>query len=426
MIWLNPIAFAGLLAVAIPVFVHLFVRRRARHQRFPSLRLLQMTAATAATSTRPSDFLLLAIRSAIVVAAVAALAQPLFRTGARANEASRVARVILVDTSASMHGLTSEGALAVDLARTIARDLTDSSRAALVVETGMPGADAAAAASWVTAQGGSTELVVISDFQATALSAGHLAPVPPSVGIRFRRIDVASAPTVEVEESRRSIRLDDSTTRAVWNARAPGDPAVSVVAADADREVLSATLAAVSSGNGGSRRATITFPGASQATAVEPVDSTWFGDALLALGSDHVLKELHVTPANASPCDSSGIPVGGTAQSPIARLSADRRVHACVAPGSLEAALLVARVAAALPTRTSPPDLEPRFLPDELLRTWERPPGGSAAPVRTTSPDGRWLWLIAIVLVGVEQWVRRVPAKSPRSRQAEERHVRVA
>ena len=76
MTWLNPIALVGLLAVAVQILVHLFGRRVAKRQRFPSLRLLHLASTTPVTRSQPSDLLLLLVRCAIVVAAALALAQP--------------------------------------------------------------------------------------------------------------------------------------------------------------------------------------------------------------------------------------------------------------------------------------------------------------------------------------------------------------
>jgi hypothetical protein len=38
MTWINPLALFGLLALIVPILVHLFGRRVAKRQRFPSLR----------------------------------------------------------------------------------------------------------------------------------------------------------------------------------------------------------------------------------------------------------------------------------------------------------------------------------------------------------------------------------------------------
>ena len=128
MTWLNPAAFVGLIAIAIPILVHLFGRRIAKRQRFPSLRLLLDARATPATRSRPSDLLLLILRCAVILAAVLALAQPRWSSSERLRNSSVPIRLILVDTSASMHRLTSDGGIVLERARSLARQVLDSAR----------------------------------------------------------------------------------------------------------------------------------------------------------------------------------------------------------------------------------------------------------------------------------------------------------
>src|SRR5689334_13527661 len=121
--WLNPAALFGLLAVAVPILVHLFGRRVARRQKFPTLRLLREVKPTPVTRSTPSDLLLLLLRCAVIVVAVLGLAQPTFGVD-RTDE--RHVRVIVVDTSASMSRLTSDSVTARDRARALAQQKLDS------------------------------------------------------------------------------------------------------------------------------------------------------------------------------------------------------------------------------------------------------------------------------------------------------------
>jgi hypothetical protein len=72
-------------------------------------------------------------------------------------------------------------------------------------------------------------------------------------------------------------------------------------------------------------------------------------------------------------------------------------------------------------------ELEPAVVPDETLRRWERPAStvGSHAP-EATSPDGRWFWLAAIVLLLLEEWLRRRSPRPAVRTMSEERRERVA
>ncbi|HYW49375.1 MAG TPA: BatA domain-containing protein, partial [Gemmatimonadaceae bacterium] len=101
MIWRNPWAWTGLLLLALPVLIHLLSRAPADVRPFPSLRFVDPSRLSPRRRTRPRDVLLLLVRLGILVAAVAALAGPVFLT-ARRTATPRVVRAIVLDTSASM------------------------------------------------------------------------------------------------------------------------------------------------------------------------------------------------------------------------------------------------------------------------------------------------------------------------------------
>src|SRR5947209_19587006 len=83
MIWLNPAAWFALAAVAAPIVIHLLIQRRAERLPFPTLRFLQPTRLASIRRHLLEDWLLLAIRIALLAAAVAALAGPLLITASR-------------------------------------------------------------------------------------------------------------------------------------------------------------------------------------------------------------------------------------------------------------------------------------------------------------------------------------------------------
>src|SRR5262249_54773319 len=97
----NPAAWIGLLAVAGPVAIHILVQRKAERLPFPSLRFLQQTRLASIRRRVLEDRVLLAIRAAIVIAAVTALAGPLIITPARRQEwNARVVRAVVVEVAA--------------------------------------------------------------------------------------------------------------------------------------------------------------------------------------------------------------------------------------------------------------------------------------------------------------------------------------
>ena len=103
MMFQNPWAWLGLLALAGPIVAHLLARRPARRQPFPHLRFLPAAALKPVRRDRLADIALLLVRSAVVAAAVVALTQPLWLTADRARDlGAQIARAVIVDTSASM------------------------------------------------------------------------------------------------------------------------------------------------------------------------------------------------------------------------------------------------------------------------------------------------------------------------------------
>ena len=67
-------------------------------------------------------------------------------------------------------------------------------------------------------------------------------------------------------------------------------------------------------------------------------------------------------------------------------------------------------------------EFEPDTIAADQLRAWERQPSGSTSSV-SGEPQGRWVWLLGLALLGVEMWMRRRVATSM---PAEVRDARVA
>ena len=431
MTWLNPVAFIGLLALAVPILVHLFGRPAARRQRFPSLRLLRFAQPSPATRSRPSDLLLLVLRCLTILAAAAALAQPRL-SGTRAPS-----RVIMIDTSASMLRLTSDGTPALQQARSIARRMMDSSSEALVLESDHPGPSVAGAASWLTKRGGVRELVIISDFQAGTVDEGQFAALPAGIGTRLVRVlsagPLASTDTVD------GVRVEPTPdrTNATWSApRDDSLSSVTVLAADKDSDAVRASMTAVRTlvphTSAMVRRVTVVFPGARNiAGGRVPFDSAWQGDLAVSLARDPTLELVAQSASVISSCETRGAVVAKNAQdrvvASITRGVQGVMIFACVEPGTLAGTALLASVASALRLPLPVQELEPNVLPDEILRRWERPAIESAPHgPGETSPGGRWFWVLAIAFLLAEEWVRRRTPRRETPRVNEVRHERVA
>ncbi len=94
--WLQPWAWWGLAAVALPILVHLLARHRVREMPFPSLRFLRPTALAALRRRVLSDVPLLLVRVAMIAAAVAALAAPALVSSARQRAwTARTSRAVI-------------------------------------------------------------------------------------------------------------------------------------------------------------------------------------------------------------------------------------------------------------------------------------------------------------------------------------------
>jgi len=442
--WLSPTALFGLLALAVPILVHIFGRRLARRQRFPTLRLLKDTLPRPTTRSRPSDLVLLLLRCAVIVAAVLGLAQPIWSTASRSRSAQQPARAIVVDTSASMQRLTSGDTTAVDQARSLARRMLDSARSSLLIETDDPGQQLAGAASWLQSRAGARELVVVSDFQRGAVEEGQLAAVPRGIGVRFTRVAAAGAPAVMDDRSvvalRVSAQLDG--TSATWI-----EPAVdtrwpfAVLAAKRDSDAVHAASNAarvVHVSSDSTRDVAVVFPSYETrqglVAGAGSLDAPWQGDLLHRLTHDSLLRAVSTSARVLGPCPVIGAPiarnVSGEVVATIARAGAgadhEVLVFACVEPGTLAASAILASVATAVDPAPDFGELEPAFVPDEELRRWERPATEIAPPSPDDSSDGRWFWLTAIALLLIEELVRRSPRVRQRRAVTEVSRERVA
>ena len=201
MIWRNPVAWLGLATLLIPLAIHLLVRHRAEPRPFPSLRFVQPTRLASVRRKMISDWPLLVIRMAMLAAAVAALADPLWQSAARRAEwSARQARAIVVDTTAERHerdaaarALATARAADMRAARSLAQREAASAFRAETFETKIVADGIRRAAAWLrTAPPARRELVVISDFQLGALDAAH-APRPPVTRRHPPRPDVRRA-----------------------------------------------------------------------------------------------------------------------------------------------------------------------------------------------------------------------------------------
>lgn len=117
----------GILLVALPLAIHLLVRRRARRLDFPTLKFLRETPSFKLYPRRIRQPLLLALRAAAIILLVLGLARPFLTFSKQPTHV----RFILIDASLSMKARGRADA-AREQARAIINKLSGNERAAII------------------------------------------------------------------------------------------------------------------------------------------------------------------------------------------------------------------------------------------------------------------------------------------------------
>lgn len=444
MIWQNAWAFAGILFLALPVLIHLLSRKRAVLQKFPSLRFLDVTRLLPTRSPNLSDIPLLLVRLGVLAAAVVALAQPLFVSAARKQSInSTLSRVILVDTSASV--LRASGG--ADSVRIIPERLAGDASSSVVLRSANIAGLIRGAEAWLAMQPGRGELVLVSDFQSNVIDSATMAAVPSHVGLKFVQLPTARGliaepwRTVNTSVTANSYRGRTSAEWTEYNEHDPGITVVQLFAFISDLNLVLAARDAVrrtfSPGIADSLRpAGIVFRGAKEeATFVRTAKApgaSWMANAMLTVRSNELLQ---------SSASSENV-TDTTIAAPFTVLARNNHGAAVVYaaqtesngakqllffnrgdPSGIVSAALIAAVSNGVAQPSTVAESDTSRLSDESLRKLERAPGqveaqGSSrerqASVNSGLSDGRWFWLIALILLGVEAWMRRgVASRDP-------------
>jgi hypothetical protein len=420
---LRPAALAGLLAIAGPILLHLLRRQRADRVSFPSLRFLRASRTSAVRLRLPSDGWLLALRVAIIAAAVLALSQPLFvPAGRRHAWNGRLARAIVIDTSRGMGAWRLQ---AIEAADAEERGVFHSVRIEdSTISNGLLRASAALAA----APAARREIVVISDFSRDALTASSVAAVPMPFGLRMVPVGRPRASTEftgatlfgarGVRGATQVIRLTPEGTLLSLRSSSGSDQGLRIVAAPRDAQAVDALLRSVARAGAPAPSAgepiVVVFPGAEAPARTAAVGSGWMLRTVLRMIDDAELARAvaesngagTATLAGATPVvrNRSGEPVV------IAAATGGQLVLGVAVPPSTFGAAAVVR--SVLNARAGPsrwPEHEIAPMSPERLASWSRPPGEVHQPtqIQMAPGDARWLWLSALVLLGIEGLVRR-------------------
>jgi hypothetical protein len=421
-IWLNPLALFALASVAAPILIHILVQPRAERLAFPSLRFLQPTRLASLRRHLLEDAPMLAVRAAILAVAVGAVAGPVIVTAIRRQAWDRrIARAVVAEPAARVDP-ADEGTFRFE--RFTGSSLRDSiDRAVAWLERTPPAR---------------RELVVVGPLALGSVDATDIAAIPESVGIRFERR--GDLPTARAVDGGEVIGPDSTTARRLTFAgpqtlveETPAQAAATwpidvIHAPDAAAAIDAAKFAVVS------QRAWAPMPGRLvRLVVVQQAIGSVVGDAgelskpWMADAAAHLARNDELQAAASRVPRGIDDPQLSKAPWHIVMPAEDGRPLVAVAGGA-NASLLVVSAAPAADVTTpilmrsitdaiaSVPDLQSAEMlpiPDRHLQKWSRPAAPIAQPAADTLRHGdavddrRWLWAVALILIGVETWMRR-------------------
>ncbi len=143
MTFVNPILLAGTLAVAVPIVLHLIMRRKPRHLEFPALQFVQKRHETNQRRLRLRHLLLLLLRAGAIALLALALARPSMNWSGLGSQEAPVAAALVFDTSPRMeykHGNRTRLESARELGLWLLRQLPAESQVAVLDTQLGPGA----------------------------------------------------------------------------------------------------------------------------------------------------------------------------------------------------------------------------------------------------------------------------------------------
>jgi hypothetical protein len=448
--WQNAAALWALPLAAVPFLLHLLRTHHAKRVAFPSLRFVQPSRAAAVRMRLPSDVLLMVVRITTVALAVAALAGPMVLTDSRtAAWNARTARAVVVDVSDSMRVADGSGAPPEGAAAEVAAAELRTATYARRIDTRDVGDGLARASRWLaTSPPARREIVVVSDLQRGALRRPDVLTASEAIGVRFIPIGRPAKTTafdgaplfgaVDVPLRGQAIEAAADTTAVTIEARAgramAGLRLIAPAGSEQDVARLLRAVAIAGAPDGSAEQPlAIRFAGATvlATTPVAPISPGWMLRTVLRLREDSALA----LSSSLSSLSAPSLPSARDATVPdpwtilswngdgspsvrAARWGSELLLDVAASLDSLFAAAVVQAALTARVDVDGYAEHETARLDEKLLSGWSRPPGpvGPDAWRTADSTDARWFWLLAIAMLGVEQWLR---ARSARARQQE-------
>ena len=422
--WQTPALLFALALVAAPVLIHILVQRRAEPLPFPTLRFLLPTRLASIRRHLIDDGALLAVRAAILAAAVAAFAGPLVITPARRQAWDRrLVRAFVIDASSSD---AARAALAAAPPAFLSREFAASS---------LPDGLRRAAAWLESSPPARRELVVTSPFPIGSITAADVAAIPQALGVRFvhagalpplRTIDAGPILTIDrvlgreatLDGPRTVVRETPLPDGAAWPieivSSRDAQPAVDAAVA----AVLSQRVQAPAAGR--RARVLILQPQQKVDAAANQVRTPWIADAIAQVMRDRDVQAAALQVAagvEGARLPLPWLPIASAADGrPLAAAAEDgeRLVVASAAPpADLFTPVLLRSIANSLGVLPDLTRAEVVPIADRWLRDHERapsppaPPAGGALRNDDNDNDRRWFWLTALGLLAIESWMRR-------------------
>ena len=221
--WINPLYLAGTLLLALPILIHLVQRHRVNGIKFPSLMFLERIPLREKRRLEIRNWLLLLLRCLLLLLIVLAFARPFLvgETGPVALDPERTDSVVVIDRSYSMrvadHWQQAQQ-MALDLVdrkqaqdriavvvfdenATVVSDLSSNAQnLRTVIRRQAPGMRTTrlrlgleqAARLLDASNASSRRVLLVSDFQASALRPGETPKINRDIELKMLPVDVAS------------------------------------------------------------------------------------------------------------------------------------------------------------------------------------------------------------------------------------------